>query len=103
MFLNVPSGLRPELEDTPTSWSLLDLSFFGIWYLTALVHKHQTVASLKVSAIIAITLKNKQTRCKHPIGCDSASVALHCSVAQPFCRMPLHIAAASPVPMQASH
>lgn len=69
MFLNVPSGLRPELIYIHESVSrlcrghayflesLLDLRFFGISFilLTAFVHKHQTVASLKVSAIIAIT------------------------------------------------
>lgn len=81
MFLNVPSGLRPELihihESVSPLWrghayfleSLLYLRFFGfgISYilLTALVHKHhfigmhQTVASLQVSAIIAITLSSK--------------------------------------------
>lgn len=75
MFLNVPSGLRPELIYMHESVSrlcrghayflesLLDLRFFGISFilLTALVHKHQTVASLKVSAIIAITPSNTRT------------------------------------------
>lgn len=70
-FLNVPSGLRPELIYMHESVSrlcrghayflesLLDLRFFGISFilLTALVHKHQTVAS----AIIAITPSKTRT------------------------------------------